>query len=655
MTTPLYKRASAPIDERIADLLSRMTLEEKITELRTGIAARRGNAVNETRLGIPILFHDDGAQCNAAASAAGFPQAIALASSWDPTLLREVSAAVAWELRARGVRLVLAPALDIARDPRHGCIEQTFGEDPYLVGEMGVAAVEGLQGTGNPRSLAPGKVLAAAKHLAGHDLPGDGIDVGPAPLSERELREVFFPPFEEVIKRTGIDAVVASRNEIDGVPSHANTWLLQDVLRREWKFGGAVLGDRGAIGELQSLYHVAASPGDAALLALEAGVDADLPDGHAYETLADAVRAGRVPQSRVDAAVGRVLALKFRAGLFEHADAGAAAIGTRHHNAQSRALALKAAQRSITLLKNDGALPLALPAAGRARPKIAVIELGSASILDGIRAKARGRADVVVAQGTKVAAVKAAKPADRVVLAIGGPDLSAEQQELVDALKALGKPIVVVLVAPRPAASVKVSEQANALVAAWGLGEQGGKAVADVLFGDVNPGGKLPVTLARNAGQLPMFYNVKPSARRGYLFDSSEPLYPFGWGLSYSTFELGAPRLSAAAMGTDGSVQVSVDVRNSGRRTGDETVQLYIRDKVSSVTRPVKQLKGFQRVSLAPGEQRTVTFMLSPHSLEMWDDRMRRVVEPGEFEVMTGTNSAQLKSVTLTILERPEK
>jgi len=354
-------------------------------------------------------------------------------------------------------------------------------------------------------------------------------------------------------------------------------------------------------------------------------------------------------------------------------------------------------------------LPLALPKTGAPRPTIAVIgpsaavaRLGgyagqpphSVSILEGITARAGDRANIVFAQGVKITenddwwadevkladpaenrrliaqAVDAARSADRIVLAIGDTeqtsregwadnhlgdrtslDLVGEQDELFAALKALGKPIAVVLINGRPASTVAIADQADALIEGWYLGEQGGNAMADVLFGDVDPGGKLPVTIPRSVGQLPMFYNHKPSAHRGYLFDSARPLFPFGWGLSYSSFTLGAPRLSAARIGTGGTVDVSVDVRNTGKRAGDETVQIYVRDLVSSVTRPVKELKAFRRVALAPGESRTVTFTLTPEAFAMWNDRMTRVVEPGQFEIMAGPNSVDVKSAMLTVIE----
>ena len=756
---PLYKNAAAPVDARVADLLKRMTLEEKITQISAvwddkakifnakgefdpakmatvfpngiGQFARPSDAtgpasprvvpgrdvrgtirlvnalqryqMEKTRLGIPMIFHEEGLHGYAALGATSFPQAIALASSWDPDLVRQVNTITGREIRARGVNLALTPVVDVARDPRWGRIEETFGEDPYLVGEMGVAAIEGVQGSGGVRTLGPGKVFATLKHLTGHGQPESGTNVGPAPYSERTLRENFFPPFEQAIKRTGVSAVMPSYNEIDGVPSHANTWLLGTILRGEWGFKGAIVSDYYAISDLQGLHHIAASGEDAAKQALAAGVDSDLPSGGSYSTLTAALRAGRVPMAMIDKAAGRMLALKFRAGLFENPYADADAAVALTNNAEARAIALKAAQRTITLLKNDGMLPLKLdakPTIAVIGPNAAVARLGgyygqppvTVSILDGIKAKIGSRANIIFAQGVKITenddwwadevkladpaanrkliaeAVAVAKGADQIVLAIGDTeqtsregwaknhlgdrnslDLVGEQQELFDALMATGKPITVVLINGRPASTVKIAEQANALIEGWYLGEQGGTAMADVLFGDVNPGGKLPVTIARSVGQLPVFYNAKPTARRGYLFDTTEPLFPFGYGLSYSTFEIGAPTLSAAKIATTGSVNVTVPVRNTSTRAGDETVQIYVHDLVSSVTRPIKELKAFRRVTLAAGESQNVSFTLTPEAFHMWNDEMVRVVEPGDFEIMVGPDSAHLKSVTLTV------
>ncbi len=758
----VYRDAKAPVEARVDDLLARMTLEEKVAQIITiwdnkpeifddngefdpakmsakfpnGIGqfarpsdakgpasprttkgrdirgtirlvnALQKHAVSQTRLGIPILMHEEGLHGYAALDATSFPQAIALASTWDPDLLREINSVIAREIRARGVHLALSPVVDVARDPRWGRIEETFGEDPYLAGEMGVAAVEGLQGINKATSLAPGKVFATLKHLTGHGQPESGTNVGPANISERALREYFFPPFEQIVKRTGIQAVMASYNEIDGVPSHASKWLLTDVLRGEWGFKGAVVSDYYAIEEMARRHNIAKDNASAALLALAAGVDSDLPTGAAFSTLVASARDGKVSMAAIDQATRRMLDLKFRTGLFENPYADAEAAIKITNNANAKALALKSAQRSITLLKNDGTLPLAI---GSQKPTIAVIgpsanvaRLGgyygqppvTIPILEGIKNKVGNRANVVFAQGVKITedddwwadevkladpaanrkliaeAVEIARTADQIVLAIGDTeqtsregwaethlgdrdslDLVGEQQELFDALKALGKPVTVVLINGRPASINKIAVEANAILEGWYLGEQGGNAVADVLFGDVNPGGKLPVTIPRSVGQLPFVYNHKPTARRGYLFADKSPLYPFGFGLSYSTFELGAPVLSSPSIRKDGNVSVTVSVKNMSNRAGDETVQIYVRDKISSVTRSVKELKAFKRLTLAPGETRNVSFTLGTEAFHFWNDKMQRVVEPGEFEIMAGNNSVDVKTVTLTVTD----
>jgi beta-glucosidase len=762
---PIYKEAAAPVDARVNDLLARMTLEEKVQQMvtvwgdkkdffdddwqfqpdefskkyphsigqiarpsdRAGegsprkvpwrnvaetikvVNAMQKHAVTKTRLGIPFLFHEEGLHGYATKDATSFPQAIAMASSWDPDLVREINVVTAREIRARGVSLALSPVVDVVRDARWGRFEETFGEDPYLVGELGVAAVEGLQGMGKARTLAPGKVFATLKHLTGHGQPESGTNIGPASISERILREYFFPPFEQVMMRTGISAVMPSYNEIDGRPSHANTWLLGDVLRGEWKFDGVAVSDYFAIDDLKNLHGLAATIDDAALLAMAAGVDSDLPNGSTYNTLVSSVRNGRISEAMIDTAVKRILDLKFRAGLFENPYADVKAAQAITNNAEARALALKAAQRSIIMLKNDGTLPLLLPKAGDKKPTIAVIGPSAAvarlggyygqppvaiSILEGMKAKVGPRANIVFAQGVKITedddwwedkvtlaeplenrkliaeAVVAAQNVDHIILTLGDTeqtsreawaknhlgdrdslDLVGEQQELFDALKKLGKPITVVLINGRPPTINKISVEANAILEGWYLGEQGGNAVADVLFGDVNPGGKLPVTFPRSVGQLPHTYNHKPSARRGYLFTEATPLYPFGYGLSYSKFEIGAPKLSTTKISKNGIVSVSVPVKNVSNRAGDETVQIYVRDKISSVTRSVMDLKAFKRVTLQPGAQKTLSFDLGPESFHFWNDKMERVVEPGEFEIMAGPNSVDLKKVTLTVSE----
>ncbi|KPF63293.1 glycoside hydrolase [Porphyrobacter sp. AAP60] len=757
-----YWNAALPVEQRVADLMARMTLEEKIAQIITiwdskaeiqgagdvfdpakasakfpdgiGQIARPSDrqgpssprqvprrniedsiqyvidaqrwAMENTRLGIPVLFHEESLHGFAAKDATAFPQSIGLASTWDPDLVREINSLIADEVRARGIHMVLSPVVDVARDPRWGRIEETFGEDPYLVGEMGVASVEGLTGTGTDRKLRPGKVMATLKHMTGHGQPESGTNVGPAQISERTLREMFFPPFEQVVKRTAIDAVMASYNEIDGIPSHANSWLLGDVLRGEWGFRGAVVSDYYAIEDMARLHNIAPDNARAGEIALLAGVDVDLPEGAGFKDLAVSVREGRVPMAAVDTAVQRFLTMKFNAGLFDNPWPDLAKAQTSNGR-EGVALARLAAEKSLVLLKNNGALPLALPETGK-KPTIAVIgpnadvaRLGgyygepraSVTPLQGIRAAVGDKANVVHAMGVEIVkgdsdwwddevelgdpaenrrrisqAVEVAKKADTIVLFIGDTektsregwaaghlgdrtslDLVGEQNELFTALKALGKPVVAVLVNGRPPSYPTIAAEADAILETWYAGEQQGTAIADALIGKVNPGGKLPVSVARNVGQLPMFYNHKPSARRGYLFDEVTPLFPFGHGLSYTTFTLGAPQLSSATIKAGQSVTVTVPVTNSGKRAGDEVVQVYLRDELSSVTRPVKELVGFKRITLAPGETRNVTVTIEPRAFMMWNTAMEQVIEPGAFTIMTGANSAEVQNVTLTV------
>jgi beta-glucosidase len=757
----LYENPAAPVEERVADLIGRMTLEEKVAQLvciwtdknqlldedgrfvpekateeiplGVGCVARpsdnfgRGEAgvtpgrtpretvelvnalqrylVEETRLGIPAMMHEEGLHGFQARGATVFPQAIALAATWDPALVEEVYTVVAREIRAWGARQALTPVVDVARDPRWGRIEETYGEDPHLVAEMGLASVRGFQGRELP--LAPDRVFATLKHMTGHGEPESGTNIGPANISERVLREAFFPPFERAVKEGGALSVMASYNEIDGVPSHANGWLLNDVLRGEWGFDGYVVSDYFAIRELMGRHAVAESLADAAGQALAAGVDVELPNPEAFPELLELVRSGAVPEEMIDRALARGLRLRFLAGLFQdpYADAGHAEAITG--NEEAGALALASAEKAMVLLRNEGdLLPLDLAALSR----IAVIgpnadetilggytdaPLRTVSILDGVREYVGDAAEVVFAKGAHItkernwwgdeveladpgenrrliaAAAELAATAEVAIVAIGDNEqtsreawaenhlgdrtslaLVGEQEELVRAVAATGVPTVVVLIHGRPLAVNWIAENVPAILDGWYLGQETGTAVARALFGEINPGGKLPVTIPRSVGQLPMFYNHKPTAHRGYLFDTTEPLWPFGFGLSYTSFALENPRLDRAEIGPAETAVLSVDLVNTGERAGDQVVQLYVRDVHSSVTRPVKELKAFERLTLAPGERRTVSFTVGPEQLRFWNREMERVVEPGGFQLMVGTDSADLETVELTVVAR---
>jgi beta-glucosidase len=762
---PVYKDPHQPVEKRVDDLLARMTLDEKVAQLETvweqkarlqtsdgtfspelasrnfpngvggfarpsdyrgvtrsnGAAGAAGETVNRdasqtaefvnaaqhwavehTRLGIPILMHEESLHGYVARDATSFPQAIALAGTWDPDLVTRVFSVAAREARARGATLVLAPVVDVARDPRWGRIEETYGEDPYLVTQMGLAAVRGFQGPTLP--LPPDKVFVTLKHFTGHGWPESGTNVGPAHVGERELREVFFPPFEAAVKTYPIRSVMASYNEIDGVPSHANSWLLNHVLRGEWGYQGAVVSDYYGIRELVSRHHLYSDVKDAADRAIHSGVDVETPDPEAYVHLPELVREGRVPMALIDEAVRRVLRLKFEAGLFDNPYPDPATAQAKTATPDAIALALEAADEAVVLLKNDKGL---LPLNSSKIHRLAVLgthakdtPIGGysdvpghvVSVLEGLQEAGRGKFAVDYSEAVRLtqsrcwscdevklvppsvnrkliaAAVQTAKKADVIVMVLGGNeqtsregwaethlgdrsslDLVGQQEDLAKAIFALHKPTVVILLNGRPLSVNYLAEHAPALIEGWYLGQETGHAIADVLFGTANPGGKLPVTIPRSVGQLPVFYDHKPTARRGYLFGTTQPLYPFGYGLSYTSFDISAPHVLTPTIVAGQSARIAVDVANTGSRAGDEVVQLYIHDDEASVTRPVIELKRFQRVTLQPGEKRTITFDLTPDDLALWNPDMRKVVEPGAFTIYSGPNSVDLKSAKLTV------
>lgn len=761
---PAYRNAAAPIALRVKDLLSRMTIDEKAAQLcglwfgkgkimdaKTGVfspekasqaiphglghlgrpsdtaglswaqfsenafrepgdAVEFSNAVQryaveKTRLGIPVLFHEETAHGLAVQGATSFPIPTGLGSTWDPDLLEEVFTHVARQARVRGVGVGLSPVLDLIRDPRWGRVEEFFGEDPYLVGEMGAASVRGLQGRTRP--IAKDRILATLKHFV-HGVPQNGLNISPSDMSERALRENFLPPFQKAI-RNGAAIIMPSYNEIGGVPSHGNHVLLTETGRELLGFKGAYFSDYGAVGELATKHHIAANLLDAGVLAIKAGVDVDLPDGDSYLQLPAAIKAGRLPISYLDAAVARVLALKFEAGLFENPYVDPAKASAVLTDPAGPELALRTAHKSLILLKNDGILPL-----DPAKPtKIALIgpnsvepRLGGYSgrptkavgVLEGIRAVIGDKVVVDQADGVWInnpdskgqrhpygpmkstpksdndkrieEAVSVAARSDIVVLVVGDNEqvtreatsaaapgdrnsltLYGDQDRLVDAVLATGKPVVTVLINGRPLAITTLATKANAIVEAWYAGEQGGRAIADVLFGNVNPGGKLTVTFPRSVGEIPAFYNRHPTSDGvPYVEGKRTPLFPFGHGLSYTTFEISPPRLSKLTVSAKETVTVEVDVTNTGARQGDEVVQIYIRDVVSSAPRPILELKAFRRVSLQSGERQTLTFQLQPDDLAFWDIDMKWSVEPGEFQISAGNTSAKLQHVVLTVV-----
>jgi beta-glucosidase len=756
-----YRNPKTPIRARVADLLGRMTLEEKAAQMvcvwngkaqtlvdengrfdrdkaRAAFGHGRGlgqvgrpsdagggrdaremaeltNAiqrffVEESRLGIPVVFHEECLHGHAAKHGTSFPQPIGLAATFDDDLVRRVFEATAAEARSRGAHQALTPVVDVARDPRWGRVEETYGEDPYLVSRMGVAAVRGFQGDARFRDKR--RLIATLKHFAAHGWPESGLNCAPANVGPRVLRDVFLFPFREAV-REGVMSVMASYNEIDGMPSHANAWLLRDVLRREWGFKGTVVSDYYAIRELAErpeLYghHLAADGAEAALLAVKAGVNIELPEPDCYANLAGLVKSGRLREKALDGLVSALLEQKFRAGLFDDPyvdpDEAAAVTGCAAH----AALALEAARKTVILLRNEGGLaPLR---ADRIRT-IAVIGpnadrelLGGYSgrpravstVLQGIRERAGSGVEVLYHEGCKITkggswqedavtpsdpeedrrsiaeAAEVAGRADVVVLAIGGNEQTSReawalnhlgdradlemvglQDALVNAVAATGKPIVAFLFNGRPLSVRNLAEKAAVIFECWYLGQETGRAVAEILFGDACPGGKLPITVPRSVGHVPAFYNHKPSARRGYLFESADPLFAFGYGLSYARFRIGPPALEKARIRAGGSTRVSVAVTNEGPVAGDEVVQMYVQDRVSSATRPVRELRGFRRVALDPGETKTVSFEIGPRHLEFHGADLKCRVEPGEFEILVGSSSRMedLQGVLLTVVK----
>jgi beta-glucosidase len=752
-----YRDASLPVDARVADLLSRMTLDEKLaqlgslwsfelfrseTELDMGFvrdrlsegigqvsrvagatnldvagAAEAGNAiqrflVEETRLGIPAILHEETLHGVLAREATSFQQSIGAAAAFDPDLVEAIATTIRRRMLAIGARLALAPVLDLTRDPRWGRIEETYGEDPYLATVLGCAYVRGIQGD----DLAVG-VAAMAKHLVGHGLAEGGLNQAPAHVGPRELRDEQLLPFEAAVRAAGLAGIMPAYCDVDGLPCHASHELLTTILRGEWGFDGVVGSDYTAVQMLVGQHRLTADLGTAATMALLAGMDNELPTTAAFaDPLRQALADGRVDLSVVDLAVERTLRLKFRLGLFERPFVDAPSLDELAILiAEERALAVDLARRSIVLVENDGILPLAVdpgriavigPIADSARdllgdyahlphietlaelrhqanpfgfPSSEVInpvdELsGNPTILGAIRERF-GAERVVHAVGSGLRdgtdaqiaeAIAAAQRVDVAIVVLGERSgltidattgesrdrrelgLLGRQQELLEAVVATGTPTILVVVSGRPLAIEWAAEHCAAVVLAWVPGEAGPAALADVLAGDVDPGGRLPVTVPRHVGQVPLTYRHHPTGGRSnwkidYVDGSVAPLWPFGHGRSYTTFTIDHLRVDRTILETAGdTVSVAVDVTNTGARPGDEVIQLYVRDEEASVARPVLELRGFQRLHLAAGECRTVTFQLSTEQLAYVDAQYRRVVEPGTIRVLVGRSSVDL-------------
>ncbi|HEY5467178.1 MAG TPA: glycoside hydrolase family 3 N-terminal domain-containing protein, partial [Clostridia bacterium] len=755
----IYKDASRPVSARVDDLLSRMSLVEKVAQLTSvwvyevlrdfrfnpekagakmaegmGQITRLGGASNllpadaartandiqrflveKTRLGIPAIIHEEACSGCLTRAANVFPQAIGVGSSFEPDLAEEMGTIIRSQMMALGARQALAPLLDITRDPRWGRTEETYGEDRYLTARMGTAYIRGLQSD----RLEDG-ILATGKHFAGYGMSEGGMNWAPAHIPRRELLETYLYPFEAAVREAGLRSIMPGYHEIDGIPCHTNTWLLGDVLRKQWGFDGLVVSDYFGINMIHDYHGAALDKDNAARMALEAGVDVELPSADCYAApLVEAVEKGLVDAALVDKTVRRVLEMKFRLGLFEKPYVDVDSVDARFNTAVNRLYSRRMAEKSIVLLKNNGILPLA-----RTKKRIAVIGPNADSVrnmlgdytypshiesqldmlednfagtampedrvsvadampkmdtvLTGLKkAVASADIEIVYAKGCDVlplanqtpgqaragfdAAISAARSADVVILVLGdkaglitdctsgeardraGLDIPGEQKALLQAVHAVGKPTVLVLVNGRPYTLTWEDAHVDAIVEAWFPGEEGAAAIASVLFGDVNPGGRLPITFPRSVGQIPVYYSHRPSGGRShwkgdYVDESAKPLYPFGHGLSYTSFAYGNLEIPATVP-VDGTIVICMTVANTGAAAGEEVVQLYLHDILSDVTRPVKELSGFKRIALHPGETRRLTFSVSTDQLGFYDREMRFVIEPGDLEVMLGASS----------------
>lgn len=751
----IYKDPNRSVPDRVSDLLGRMTLDEKLAQLGSawifeiltdsafdeskakglmahglghitrlaGASSLKPKAgaelanqlqqylIDTTRLQIPAIIHEECCSGYMARNATCFPQIIGLASTWEPALTQKMAEVMRDQMRSVGAHQGLSPLLDVVRDPRWGRVEETFGEDPYLVSLNGVRYIDGLQG-GSWQE----RIIATAKHFVGYGVPDGGFNWNPAHIPERELREVYLAPFETAVKEANLLSIMNGYNELDGIPCAASDLLLNQILREEWGFNGVVVSDYFAIDQLENAHMVTENKMDSAIRALSAGLDIELPNTDCYGApLKEAVEGGHIDISIIDLSVSRLLTQKFELGLFENpfVDPEVVAFDTP----PERQLAREIAQKSIVLLKNeDNLLPLSkttnkiavigpqanntrnlvgdyayichiesLMAAraqslgGMSMPTPDDVEIDSAfveinTILHAIGEKVSPETELLYAQGCEVLgndtsgfddAVAVAKQADVALVMVGGKSgltddctcgeardraelcLTGVQQQLLEAVAATGTPVVLVLVNGRPLSTDWAEENIPAVVEAWLPGEEGAEAVADILFGDVNPSGKLPITIPRHVGQVPIYYNHKPSGGKShwkvtYVDLSNKPLYPFGFGLSYTTFELSDLQVDKSSVSIGDAVNVTVKVTNRGERDGDEVVQLYVRDKVASVTRPLKELKGFARVSVPAGETKSVTFKLFVNQLGFYNPAMEYVVEPGAMELMIGTSSEDI-------------
>jgi beta-glucosidase len=701
-TTEATDDRDKEIQAKVADLVSQMTLEEKIAEMTQDAPA------NE-RLGIPYMkyaeaLHGMWLVLDYYGNTTVYPQAIAAGSTWEPELIKKMASQTALEARALGVTHCYSPNLDvISGDPRYGRVEESYGEDPYLVSRMGVAFIEGLQGTGD-KQFDENHVIATAKHFIGYPENRRGINGGFSDMSERRLREVYLPPFEAAIREAKVGSVMPGHQDYNGVPNHMNTWLLKDVLRDELGFDGFIVSDNNDVARLETMHFISESRAESAILGLKAGVDMDLVIGKSVDlssyhssVLLDTLTKNPELVNNIDKATSRILTAKYKLGLFDaepkEIDPKTIDVGKKEH----QDFAYEIAQKAIILLKNENnllplnkskisSLAVIGPNATEERPEKGTYSLLGGysglppfyvSALEGIQKKVGDDIKINYAKGCDLLsnskegfpeAIAAAKKSDAVVLVVGGSrktggegvdrsdlDLYGVQNELVEAIHKTGKPVIVVLINGRPLTINYIVDNIPSILETWYLGMHSGDAIADALFGDVNPGGKLTVSFPRSVGQLPVTYLERPdfigSGKGLYKDNDKSPLFPFGYGLSYTTFSFSEPRLTQSDIVVNGKTTVSVDVTNTGKVPGDEVVQLYVRDDYASVGRYLKLLKGFERITLNPGETKTVSFELGFDELSLLNAELKKVVEPGTFTISIGASSRaeDLKTTTLLV------
>jgi len=677
----------------------KMTQEGKIGSFLHVLTAEEGNLLqelaNESRLKIPILIGIDAIHGNALFSGATvYPSPITLASTWSDDFLFDVGRQTALEMRATGSHWAFTPNIDVLRDPRWGRVGETFGEDPFMVGNLGASMINGFQlndftGTN--------KVIACAKHMIAGSEPINGLNASPMDVSMRTLKEVYLPPYKKAID-AGVYSIMAAHNELNGVPCHMSSWLMTDLFRKDWGFKGFYVSDWMDIERIETLHHVASSLKEASYLAVNAGMDMHMHGVDFPEAVIELVKEGTLPISRVNEACSKILMAKFKLGLFENRFVDIEKIPENIFTPEHKFTALETARKGIVLLKNSNLLPLnkvkkskkILVTGPNANNQSILGDWHAAQPDDNVTTIFEGIKDLGESKGYDVSffdsgdnirkisnkniqnTVDASKDADYVIVVVGDNsmrykwkdktagenmaraelNLAGKQLELVRSLKEINNNVIVVYVNGKPISEPWIQNNIPSIIEAWEPGNLGGKAVAEIIFGDINPSGKLPLTVPRSVGQLQMIYNHKPSQYfHKYAFEKNKPLYEFGYGLSYTKFKYSNPKLLNTSFDDDSNIKVEVAVTNIGEMDGDEVVQLYIRDNVSSATRPVKELKGYKRINLKVGETKNVVFEITPESLAFYDIDMNYVVEPGTFKIMTGSSShfKSLKTVELTI------